>query len=85
VSRNWASGSTRAWRKIRAYVLARDGHRCQLKLPGCSVTATHVHHTRDWALVGDNPAQLVAACVFCNQSTGDPGRHDPDPTPRTRW
>jgi 5-methylcytosine-specific restriction endonuclease McrA len=82
--RGWIRGSTRAWRKVRAYVLDRDGRRCQLGLPGCTTIATRAHHTRDRALVGDNPAHLVAACAWCNQSTGEPGRHDPDPTPRTR-
>jgi len=84
MSRSWKGGSTRAWRRTRALVLARDGHRCQLKLPGCTTTATHVHHVLGKAH-GDDPAQLLAACAHCNLSTGDPSGHDPQPQPRTRW
>ena len=83
-SKAWAGGSTRAWRTIRAAVLNRDGHRCQLRLDVCTVTATCVHHTLGKAL-GDDPAHLVAACEPCNQAVGDPRRHDPAPRPRTRW
>lgn len=36
MSRSWAKGSTRAWRRTRAAVLTRDGHRCQLRLDGCT-------------------------------------------------
>lgn len=88
MSRNWAQGSTGAWRKLRAQVLARDGHTCQLKLPEvCTTTATCVHHTRGRSVTGDDPKHLVAACAPCNLSVGDPTRraHDPEPTPRSSW
>lgn len=81
----WTSGSTRAWRRTRAAVLVRDGHRCQLRPPGCTLVATHVHHTRGRAVTGDDPAYLVAACEHCNLAIGDPARHDPEPRPMTRW
>jgi 5-methylcytosine-specific restriction endonuclease McrA len=94
VSRTWAGGSTRRWRKIRQRVLERDGHTCQLALPGCTRYATHAHHLHGKAS-GDDPAGLVAACPSCNLKTGDPTRRssqprprrprDPDPIPRTRW
>lgn len=84
MSRSWAAGSTRAWRKVRAYVLTRDGHRCQLRLPGCTTVASHVHHLLG-KQHGDDPAQLVAACAHCNLAVGDPRSHDPAPQPRTRW
>lgn len=85
MSRRWKAGSTTAWRKIRAQVLDRDAHRCQLRLAGiCTHTATHVHHTRPRELAGDDPAHLVAACAPCNQAVGDPTRHDPAPRP-SRW
>lgn len=29
-----AAGSTRAWRRLRAFVLRRDGNACQLPMPG---------------------------------------------------
>ncbi|GEL17673.1 HNH endonuclease [Pseudonocardia asaccharolytica] len=86
VSRAWRGGSTRAWRRTRALVLARDGHRCQLQLDGCTTIATHVHHVIGRAVSGDEDlSKLVAACAWCNQSTGDPRRHDPAPRPRGWW
>lgn len=85
MSRSWAGGSTRAWRRIRALVLARDGYRCRLKLPGCTTVANQVHHTGAREVTGDNPNHLVAACQHCNLAVGDPRSHDPNPQPRTRW
>lgn len=80
----WGNGSTTAWRKLRAAVLARDGYRCQLNLPGCTTKATHVHHTLG-RKYGDDPVHLVSSCAWCNLSTGEPGSHDPAPRPRTAW
>jgi len=81
----WKTGSTTAWRKTRALVLDRDGHRCRLQIPGtCTTIATHVHHTKARELVGDDPAYLLAACAACNMRVGDPTRHDPAPK-STRW
>ncbi|HEU4425189.1 MAG TPA: hypothetical protein VFR67_21885 [Pilimelia sp.] len=93
MSGSWAGGSTRAWRRIRAHVLARDGHHCRLRLPGvCTGAATHVHHTHGRAATGDDQAYLVAACAPCNLKIGDPSkprgpgrRPGPEPEPRTRW
>lgn len=85
MSKAWQGGSTRSWRRVRAAVLQRDGHRCQLKLDGCEVRADQVHHTRNRQLVGDNPEFLVAACGPCNRAAGEPGRHDPAPAPRQWW
>lgn len=91
----WGSGSTREWRRIRAQVLARDSHRCQLAIAGtCKTKADCVHHLYGKAVTGDNPRYLVAACTPCNLRVGDPQRgdstgrgkhHDPPPTPRTKW
>ena len=68
-------GSTRAWRRIRAQVLARDGYVCQLRLPGvCTIHATCVHHTIGKAVSGDDPRYLVASCQPCNGRIGDPQR-----------
>ena len=76
---HWQGGSTRKWRKIRAYVLDRDAHTCQLRLDGCTTHATRAHHTRDRDIYGDDPEYLVAACAGCNIRTGDPVPHDPEP------
>lgn len=87
MSEGWAGGSTRKWRKIRATVLQRDAHVCQLRIPGtCTYKADCVHH-----LVGkkhgDNPKDLVASCTPCNLAIGDPEARAKDPghVPHTTW
>jgi hypothetical protein len=87
MSEGWAGGSTRAWRRVRAFVLARDGHRCRIRLEGvCVGVATHAHHTRGKAY-GDDPRFIVAACAPCNLKKGDPTRVKGDPpcNPVTVW
>ena len=86
-SKHWQGGSTRAWRKVRAYVLRRDSFRCQVRMDGCTVRATCVHHL-DGKALGDDPSRLVASCNSCNQAIGDPARTVPDPPlteTRTPW
>ena len=82
-------GSTTRWRKIRAYVLDRDGHRCQIRISGvCIGTATHAHHVKPKVKGGsDDPANLAAACAPCNLHLGDREQtpNDPAPVPRTSW
>lgn len=85
MSKAWEGGSSRRWRTIRATVLERDGHRCQLKLNGCTTVAGEVHHTLGREVSGDNPDHLIAACSTCNKQVGDPRSNDPAPTPRTQW
>lgn len=84
MSKSWSGGSTRAWRKLRMRVLARDGFACRLRLPGCTERATDVHHVAGKAQ-GDDPALLVAACHACNMVVGDPTRYNPPARPATRW
>lgn len=92
----WAGGSTTAWRKVRAAVLTRDNHQCQLRLPGrwrttrgawaqCLGTANCVHHVAGRARTGDNPQWMVAACTPCNLRVGDVTKADPAPRPLTQW
>ncbi len=81
--RGWQGGSTRRWRQVRAWVLARDNYRCRVQLPGCAVAANQVHHL-DGKELGDDPARLVAACRPCNLAVGKPQRN-PAPQPLTRW
>lgn len=57
----------RAWREQRAKVLQRDGHQCQLRLPGCTVIATEVDHVIAVHLGGgDANTNLQAACHPCH-------------------
>ncbi|MEC3975097.1 HNH endonuclease [Amycolatopsis sp. H20-H5] len=86
MSKTWEGGSTRAWRKVRAFVLERDGYRCQVRRDnGCTTVATHGHHLGGREVTGDDPDFVVASCEHCNLSEGDPRAHDPAPQPRTRW
>lgn len=66
MSKSWSGGSTWAWRKTRATVLNRDGHRCRLAHPGCTVTAIEVHHL-DGKSVGDDPSRCIAVCRHCHK------------------
>jgi len=88
----WEGGGTRAWRKVRAYVLDRDGWRCRLcGLPiSRAIKYPHpksasVHHTRG-KRNGDDPKDLVATHLDCNQNAGTiTATPDPEPRSRTEW
>lgn len=69
--------------RLRQIVLERDQYRCQLRLPGCTLTATQADHVHPRETHGDGPENLRAACRHCNISRGKPGRNDPDPI--SRW
>lgn len=85
MSKDWSGGSTRAWRKIRAYVLERDRYICQLQIEGiCEYKATHAHHLYGKKL-GDDPQYIVAACEACNLHIGNPLKKDPAPKVSTIW
>ena len=74
------------WRKIRLMVLERDEYRCQIKIADCCTTiGTQAHHTLGWAITGDNPQHLVAACMACNLRIGEPSGPDPEPRRDRRW
>ncbi len=79
MSRAWAGGSTHAWRVVRRQVLVRDGYRCLIKGPNCTIVATTADHVIPKSQGGtDDPANLRAACGPCNQSRGA-GASDPEP------
>ena len=62
------NGSTRPWRRMRAGVLARDGHRCRY----CGEPAAHVDHVVPLARGGrDVESNLAASCAACNLAKGD--------------
>lgn len=70
-------GSTTRWRKVRAYVLARDGHRCALPVDdqghydaASDVTAASALEAWLPASNPDRPANLRAACAQHNLQRG---------------
>ena len=61
------SGSTRQWRRLRAWVLERDGHMCRR----CGAPAHHVDHVVPVARGGsDHEVNLQALCARCNVLKG---------------
>jgi hypothetical protein len=95
MSKAWEKGSTRAWRRLRAQVLAHnrlpvrlggnDG-RCTLALPDiCEGEAVQVHHTVGRAVSGDDPRYLQATCRACNYRVGEPAKYEPQPKILSRW
>jgi 5-methylcytosine-specific restriction endonuclease McrA len=80
-----SSGSTRAWRTMRALVLARDGYQCQVRLPGCTGMATQVDHIHTRTHGGtDQAANLRAICKQCNRRRGI-GGGNVDTTIERKW
>lgn len=62
-----AKGSTTRWRRLRAFVLVRDGHRCHV----CGGPATEVDHVVPRALGGtDDLSNLKAICRADNLAKG---------------
>ena len=57
-------GSTRRWRRLRSYVLARDGGRCQ-RCGGKEKLECH-HVVPSAAGGSDTPSNLRTICVLCH-------------------
>ena len=68
----WAGRKGTAWVNARKAVLVRDGFRCQIGLPGCTIIATCVDHIRPLAEGGAplDPSNLRGACRRCNGARG---------------
>lgn len=64
---------SRGWRELRLYVLARDGYRCRVRLPGCIGRATEADHIQALADGGAwlDPHNLRASCKPCNVARGN--------------
>jgi 5-methylcytosine-specific restriction protein A len=67
-----ARGYDAAWRLVRRRVLDRDGHRCQIRLPGCEGSANTVDHITPLAHGGArlDEGNLRASCTRCNSRLG---------------
>lgn len=87
MSKGWAGGSTRAWRRYRRDRLP-PGALCELRLNGCTNIATQLHHLDGVraGLIPTDPTRCIPACANCNQAEGDPTRTSPPPNPpTTNW
>lgn len=65
----WAGSDRRAtlprnWATITRRILDRDGYRCQIRDPGCTLLATEVDHIDDRD--DHRPANLRGACHPCH-------------------
>lgn len=65
-------GNRWLWSKQRKLALARDAHRCQLRIPGiCTIDAREVDHIRPRAVGGgDELDNLRSVCRPCHISRG---------------
>ena len=64
--------NTSQWKRFRISILERDEYTCQLAKPGCTVTATSVHHilpaatyTAGWY----DPDNCISLCARCHGRT----------------
>ena len=63
------SGSTRRWRKLRAYVLRRDGGRCQRCGGNAGNAKLECHHVIPRTAGGlDAPSNCRTLCLTCHDS-----------------
>lgn len=87
MSAAWAGGSTRTWRRLRLYVLDRDGYACQIpdQVTGllCGAYADHVDHILPLSKGGAkyDDRNCRAACASCNLRRGA-ARHGKPPAGR---
>jgi 5-methylcytosine-specific restriction endonuclease McrA len=58
------------WARISRLVIERDGHECQLRLPGCTLVATADHVLPRSRGGTSDPENLRAACRSCNSRRG---------------
>lgn len=58
------------WRRIRLEILKRDDNRCQIRGPGCTMTATEVDHILPVSMGGEwyEHDNLRASCSRCNNA-----------------
>jgi 5-methylcytosine-specific restriction endonuclease McrA len=90
MSRAWAGGSTRQWRRTRAAVLARDGYQCRAHQDGWCARAPGQHTCTEIAALRGPDAGHVHHTHGRNVTGDDPrylvaacancNRHIGDPT-----
>lgn len=65
--------SSATWRRVRLFVLRRDGYVCRIRLSGCTDVATEADHivSIDDGGAWYDPLNLRAACKHCNSLRGN--------------
>lgn len=72
----WAGGSTRAWRKLRALVLERDGYRCRAHPTWCDRAGAPAHRCMTAAPLRGGPGVAGHAHhTLGRRVTGDDPAH----------
>jgi hypothetical protein len=67
-SANGAGGSSE-WRRLKAEILTRDHHQCQLQLPGCEGYGSEIDRIGSLGdSAGGSLEELRAACKSCERS-----------------
>jgi len=67
----------RAWAEIRARVLKRDGHTCQMQAHGCEGEASQVdHRVPQWAGGTDDESNLWSLCTCCHERKTQEDKHE---------
>jgi len=61
---DYQCGDQLGYQNVKEYVLARDGHKCQIC--GKSKVKLHVHHIESRKTGGDAPNNLVTLCLDCH-------------------
>lgn len=64
----------KAWAIVKAQVLERDQHLCQIRTPICTRVAVTADHIKRWQHGGAwfDPDNLRAACAECNSAIANP-------------
>lgn len=76
MSKAWETGSTTAWRRVRAAVIARDGRRCRMADVAAGTYLPHLRIYRrlivtSTACTGGTPELLQVHHVLGRAATGD--------------
>lgn len=85
------AGSTRAWRRLRAFVLERDAYRCRVLVDTLTGDVVEAPRPTTPPLGPDDPAWLRATCQDHNLTRGAaltdarPNASSSTDRPPTRW
>ena len=64
----YQQGEQKGYRNVREYVLARDGHKCQLCKGKSGDKVLNVHHLESRLTGGNAPDNLITLCKTCHNA-----------------